>query len=74
MGRRRRRLDLGPVIFGAVLLFIGGYYLLRNTLGFDMPELDSEKVWPVILIAIGVAVLVGNWTKLRGGEDTGDPR
>jgi NADH:ubiquinone oxidoreductase subunit 4 (subunit M) len=70
----RRRLDLGPVIFGAVLLFIGGYYLFRNTLGFDMPELDSEKVWPVIVIAIGVAVLVSNWTKLRGGEDTGSPR
>lgn len=34
----RRRLDLGPVIFAAVLLFIGGYCLFRNTVGFDMPE------------------------------------
>ena len=50
------------------LLFVGGYYVLRNTPGFDLQELDGEKVWPVIVLAIGVAVLVRAWTQLRSDE------
>ncbi len=68
MHGRRRGLDLGALIFGAALLFVGGYYVLRNTFGFDLQELDSEKVWPVIVLAIGVAVLVRAWTGRRGDE------
>ena len=68
MRSRRRGLDLGPLIFGAALLFVGGYDVLRNTLGFDLQELDGEKVWPVIVLAIGVAVLVRAWTQLRSDE------
>ena len=66
-----RRLDLGGIIFGAILLLVGGYYLLRNTLGFTIPELDWDMLWPVLVIAIGVAVLYGAWS--RSGRGTGTP-
>jgi NADH:ubiquinone oxidoreductase subunit 4 (subunit M) len=54
-----RRLDIGAVVLGAVILFAGGYYFLRNTLGFNLGELDWEPIWPVLVIALGVSILFG---------------
>jgi hypothetical protein len=56
--RRRRRLDIGALFFGAILLFVGGYYLLTNTLEMDLPELNWDRFWPVIVIGFGVVVLI----------------
>jgi Domain of unknown function (DUF5668) len=61
----RHRSDLGGLILGAVVLFAGIYYLLRNTLGFDLDELDWEPIWPVIVIALGVAILYGALVRSR---------
>ena len=47
----------GRLIIGLLFLFVGGYYLLRNTLGFDLGELDSEAIWPVIVVALGAWIL-----------------
>ncbi len=58
MNERRRRLDLGAIFFGAILLFVGGYYLLTNTFEMDLPELNWDRFWPVIVIGLGVVVLV----------------
>lgn len=43
------------VIFGVILLFLGGYFVLSNwgLLGW----LHFNDVWPLILIAIGVLVI-----------------
>jgi NADH:ubiquinone oxidoreductase subunit 4 (subunit M) len=70
MNERRRGLDLGALMFGALLLFAGAYYLLRNTLGMDIPDIDWDMVWPIVVIAIGVAVLYGAWTKAGRGSGT----
>ncbi len=67
----RRRLDFGAIIFGAILLVVGGYFLLRNTLGWEMPDIDWDMVWPVVVIAIGVAVLLGALAKMRSGGGSG---
>jgi hypothetical protein len=56
-GRDRGR-DMGALVFAAILLFVGSYYLLRNTLGFDLGELDGDRIWPVIVIAIGASILL----------------
>jgi hypothetical protein len=64
LGRR----DYGGLVFGGILLFVGGFYLLRNTLGFDLGELDWEPIWPVLVILLGVAVVVGALTRREGGE------
>lgn len=43
------------VIFGVVLVVLGGWFLLQEYI----PELDAGRIWPVILIVIGVVVLLG---------------
>jgi hypothetical protein len=58
----------GRIIFGLVLLLVGGYYFLRNTLGFDLGELDGEAVWPVIIVAFGA------WIVFRGLDPRVDER
>jgi hypothetical protein len=54
-----RRFDLGALVFGAIVLFAGGYYFLRNTLGVNLGELDWEPIWPILVIAIGISILYG---------------
>lgn len=56
----------GRMIIGLLFLFVGGYYLLRNTLGFDLGELDGEAVWPVLVVAFGA------WILYRGLESRGE--
>ncbi len=71
MDDRRRGLDVGGLMFGAILLFVGGYFLLRNTLGWELPEIDWDMVWPVVIIAIGVAILLGALARARSGGGSG---
>lgn len=48
----------GGVVFALLLIGVGGWYLLRNTFGLDLPELDGETVWPILVVLLGVAILV----------------
>jgi phage shock protein C len=43
----------GPLIFAALLIFLGVWFLLQNLLHIDLGQL-----WPVILIVIGLALLI----------------
>lgn len=54
-----RRFDLGALVFGAIVLFAGGYYFLRNTLGVNLGDLDWEPIWPILVIAFGLSILYG---------------
>jgi NADH:ubiquinone oxidoreductase subunit 4 (subunit M) len=58
---RARRSGVGTVLFAAILIVVGGYYVLRNTLGMDLPELDSDQVVPIIAVLIGLALLYNAW-------------
>jgi hypothetical protein len=58
---RSRWLDVGWLIAGAIILFVGAYYVIRNTLGFDLPELDGEALWPLAVIALGIGILWRTW-------------
>jgi hypothetical protein len=69
--RRSGRFDLGAIVFGCILLFVGGYYVLRNTLGFNLAELEWESLWPILVVLLGVSVLVGAMTRRQGGEPPG---
>lgn len=57
MERRRRFADFGGLILALVLITVGGWYLLRNTFGFDMPEINGDAIWPIIVIALGIGIL-----------------
>jgi hypothetical protein len=65
MNERHRRRDIGGIVFGAILLLVGVYYLLQQTFGLNLPELNWDQLWPVILIVIGGAVLYGAWWRNR---------
>ncbi len=69
MEGKRRRFDLGALILGLILLFVGGYYLLRNTLGINLPEIKGDQIWPVVVIAVGAAIIYGVWTSRPGADD-----
>ena len=63
-----RRLDLGGLLFGLILLVVGGYFILRNTLGFAIPDLNWDMIWPLFIVAIGLAIL---WSALIRGSGSG---
>jgi hypothetical protein len=63
-----RKVDVGALIFGAILLLVGGYYLLVNTFGIALPELDWDTIWPIALIGLGLAV-VARAVASRSGSD-----
>jgi hypothetical protein len=66
-----RNLDLGGLLFGLIILGVGIYFLLDQTLGLDLPDLDWDKVWPLFLIALGVGIVFSTWTKGRAGDGPG---
>jgi hypothetical protein len=60
---QERRMDVGAVIIGLVILGVGGYFLLENTFGIDLPELDWDVIWPLFIIAIGVGIVWRAWDR-----------
>jgi TRAP-type C4-dicarboxylate transport system permease small subunit len=57
MHARRFDHDLGLLLFGAILLIVGGYYMLTNTFGVILPELNWDMIWPLFVIALGVGLV-----------------
>jgi phage shock protein PspC (stress-responsive transcriptional regulator) len=49
----RRRGAGGGVIFGLVLVLLGAWFLIDEY----VPGLDSDLLWPIALVVIGVALL-----------------
>ena len=58
MRQRERFTEVGALIFGGVLVLVGGYYFLRNNLGVDLGPLDGELIWPATVIIIGIVVVM----------------
>ena len=55
--RLRDRRDGGAIVWGLIILAIGLWFFLDQTLGIRLPRIDWRYLWPVILILIG-AILV----------------
>ena len=65
--RRARRAEgdgRGIVIFGAILIVVGAWFLIRRY----VPALDGDLLGPIVLIVIGALLLGGALT--RGGSGT----
>ena len=56
--QRRSRSDTGAVVWGLILIGVGVWFFLDQTLGLEMPDLDWGAVWPVILIGVGAALIL----------------
>jgi uncharacterized membrane protein len=63
--RSLRRREVGGLVFGAIVLLFGIYFLFRETLGVDLPELDWDQIWPILLIALGGVIVYENWVRRR---------
>lgn len=53
---------------GLIFIVLGVVFLLEQ---LDVFELRAVYVWPVVLIAIGVAVLLGGLSSLRENRGPG---
>lgn len=53
---RDRRRDGGGLFFGILLVLVGGYFLLRDTLHVELP--DIGELWPVLVIALGLWIVL----------------
>lgn len=67
---RLRRVDVGGVIIGLVILGVGVYYFGQKTLGLSIPDLDWDRLSPLFVIAIGIGIVFNNWTR-AGRHDSG---
>jgi TRAP-type C4-dicarboxylate transport system permease small subunit len=60
---QERRPDVGAVIIGLIFLGVGGWFLLENTFGIDLPTLNWDMIWPLFIIAIGVGIVWRAWER-----------
>jgi hypothetical protein len=64
---RLRQVDLGAILIGLLILGVGVYYLLANTFGITLPDLNWDKIWPLAILALGIGILWGAWAKMGHG-------
>ena len=62
---RASETSLAGLGFGLMILALGIWYFLDQTLGLEMPRIDWRSAWPVFLIVIG-GVLVFRSAGRRG--------
>jgi hypothetical protein len=61
--RRRDETDHGrtaSILFGLVILGLGLWFFAEHTLGYDLPRIQWNQVWPVTLIVIGLWGVLGS--------------
>lgn len=56
-----------PLLFGAFLILLGGFFLAREFL----PQIDFDFFWPAMLILLGVVILVSAIGRDRGTGGAG---
>ena len=55
-GVNRRERGGGAVVLGLVLVVLGAWFLLQRF----VPQIDSDLLWPVVLLLLGGALVVGS--------------
>jgi hypothetical protein len=51
--------DASSLVWGVILVAVGGWFFVEQTLGYDLPSIDWNVVWPIVLIVLG------GWVVLR---------
>ena len=49
--------NVASIIVGAVILLIGVWYFLDETLEIQMPRISWGELWPILLILLGGVIL-----------------
>jgi hypothetical protein len=63
---RQRESGTAALVVGGILIAVGIWYFLEQTLGIRMPRIVWRDIWPLILIVIGVIVIVRSLDNRRG--------
>jgi phage shock protein C len=63
--RREHRDGTAALLFGLILILVGGYFLVRAA----VPSINVDQAWPILLVVIGLALLVGS-VRRSGGPTT----
>ena len=53
----------GSIAVGLVVLAIGLWFFADQTLGFDMPRIRWNQLWPVFIILIGLWIAAGSFRR-----------
>jgi hypothetical protein len=61
-------MDLGAIVFGVIVVAVGIYYFLSNTLGWNLGELNWDAIWPILVVGIGASILLGAWRRASGSQ------
>ena len=48
----------GSIIIGLVILGVGLWYFAERTLGLELPRLDADQLWPIVVIGFGIWLIV----------------
>lgn len=64
--RDNRGVDTGTLVWGAILVAVGIWFFLDNTLEIDMPSIDWGDLWPVIIIVVGAVVIFQGMRRRTG--------
>jgi len=49
---------LGSIIVGLVILGVGLWYFADRTLGLELPRIEADQLWPIVVIALGAWLIV----------------
>jgi hypothetical protein len=60
---REPETNVASIGVGLILLAIGIWYFLDQTLDLDMPRVDWSDFWPLILIGVGGVMLYRSATR-----------
>ena len=61
---RLRRIDVGAILIGVIILGVGIYYTLVNVFGLALAQLDWDMIWPLAIVALGIGILWGAWSRM----------
>lgn len=64
--RDDRRYDTVSLVWGGIMLVVGIWFFLDQTLGINLPSINWGDFWPVILIVIGAVVILQGMRRRTG--------
>jgi hypothetical protein len=57
---------MSELAWGIILVAIGSWFLLDQTLGLELPRIAWRDIWPVFLIGLGAVILVRSTRRREG--------
>jgi Domain of unknown function (DUF5668) len=56
---------LATIVFGLIVIAIGLWFFAERSLDIDLPEIEWGALWPLILVALGIWILLGAGRRRR---------